>query len=120
MSDNKLKIFVTVVRTGSFTAAAHKLGCSQPSISQNILQLETEAGGQLLERSRGEVHLTPKGERFYKYAERMLALYRRLELEMNGGEVQPDDVLLDLGSGNTAEVGVRDGKIEITLKSANN
>ena len=120
MTDNKLKIFVSVVHAGSFTGASHLLGCSQPSISQNIQQLEAECGGPLLQRSKGSVSLTPRGERFYGYAKRILSLYEKLNAEMSSGEVIQDAVLLDLGGGSMAEVGVREGKLEISLKSANN
>ena len=43
-TDNRLKIFVAVAQSGSFTLAARSLGCTQPAVSQNIAQLESEAG----------------------------------------------------------------------------
>lgn len=44
----------TIVETGTFTAAAEKLGYTQPALSQNIAALEAELGLVLLNRSRGE------------------------------------------------------------------
>ena len=41
----KIKYFVTVVDTGSFTEAAEECFISQSAISQQILSLEKELGG---------------------------------------------------------------------------
>ncbi len=119
MTDNKLRVLVTVARTGSFTEAARLLGCSQPLISQTVSGLEQQAGGPLLERSKGSVRLTPRGIRFCEYARQILSLYEKLDAEMHGGALPAENVLLDLGDGKSAEVSVHDGKLEISLKSAN-
>ena len=119
-TDNRLKIFVAVARSGSFTRAARSLGCSQPSVSQNIAQLESDAGCALFERGRGSVSLTASGKLFYSYAQRILSMYERLDMELSGKAVPQENLQLDLGGGQCAEVSVKDGKIEIGLKSANN
>ena len=117
ISDARLKVFVGLAESGSFTLAAKQLDMSQSAVSQNISLLEKESGGALFERGRGNVTLTPKGEVFYAYAKRILALYGDLGAAMDGKPVR-DNTVLDLGDGRTAEIAVRDGKIEIDLKSS--
>ena len=118
ITDNRLKVFVTLCECRSFTAAARRLGCSQPSVSQNVAQLEAEAGCALIERGRS-ISLTEAGKRFLVYAKRILGLYSRLDAEMRGEEAPQEAVSLELGDGKVAEVSVREGKLEIDLKSAN-
>ena len=77
--DSKLRIFVQVTESGSFSAAARSLGVSQPAISQNIAELEKFAGGQLFERSRGRIRLTERGQLFLEQAKGLLEGYRRLD-----------------------------------------
>ena len=42
MNSKQLFYFVSVAETGSFTAAAQKLGLSQPPLSKQIMLLEEE------------------------------------------------------------------------------
>ena len=79
LEDFRLRIFSRVVELGSFTAAAKSLGISQPAISQNISELEKYAGGKLLERSRGKVRLTSRGELFRQQADKILHAYSDLD-----------------------------------------
>ena len=48
LEDFKLKVFMAIAETGSFTKAAKVLGVSQPAISQNISALEKELGATLI------------------------------------------------------------------------
>ena len=75
LEDFRLKVFINVVNTGSFTAAARLLGISQPAVSQNISALEKELDVRLFNRLRGEVVLTGQGSAFLKYAEHILYWY---------------------------------------------
>ena len=74
--DFRLKIFLTVVEARSFTKAASILGITQPSVSQNIAELEKQLGARLFERLRSEVVLLPAGKLFKYYAENILKTYR--------------------------------------------
>lgn len=67
-----LRYFVTVAKEQSFTKAAEKLFTAQPSLSQQIKDLEQEVGVQLFERSARKVLLTDEGQAFLKYAEQAL------------------------------------------------
>lgn len=75
LEDFRLKVFLTVSETGSFTKAAKLLGISQPAVSQNISALEKETGATLFCRARGEASLTSQGKVFKTYAERILYWY---------------------------------------------
>ena len=77
--DAKLRSFVSAARLGGFTAAARALGITQPAVSQQIGELEKCFGVQLFTRGRGELVLTPAGEVFLQYAERILDGYERVD-----------------------------------------
>ncbi|MCU1747875.1 LysR family transcriptional regulator [Pseudomonas sp. 6D_7.1_Bac1] len=57
-----LRLFVSVVECGGFSAAQGELGLSQSSISQQMAKLETRLGYRLCSRGKGGFKLTPKGE----------------------------------------------------------
>lgn len=56
-SINQLKVFLTVVETGSFTAAAKKLGRAISAVSYTIANLEQQLGISLFDRAQAR---TPK------------------------------------------------------------
>lgn len=74
MELTQLEAFERAVREGSFTRAADVMGLTQPAVSTRIAQLEAELGGTLFERHGRTLTLTPLGERFLPYAQRMLAV----------------------------------------------
>ena len=75
LEDFRLRVFLEVAKTGSFTLAARTLGVSQPAVSQNITALEKLVGVRLLARTRGEAYLTAEGRAFKDYAEKILYWY---------------------------------------------
>lgn len=57
-----LRTFVEVHRAGSLTAAAARLGVSQPSVSERIARLEADLGADLFVRSARGATPTPEGD----------------------------------------------------------
>ena len=72
LEDFRLKVFMAVVAERSFTKAASVLGITQPSVSQNIADLEKMTGRKLFDRLRGTVVLTAEGEVFLIYVQKLL------------------------------------------------
>lgn len=71
MDFDQLITFLEVARQGSFSRAGEKVFRSQSAVSAQIRQLEQEYGDRLLDRSGKTVKLTPAGQVFYEYAERL-------------------------------------------------
>ncbi len=72
LEDFRLKVFMAVVAERSFTKAASVLGITQPSVSQNIADLEKMTGRKLFDRQRGSVELTAEGKVFMTYALKLM------------------------------------------------
>jgi LysR family hca operon transcriptional activator len=69
-----LRYFVAVAEAGSLTVAAEqKLHTSQPSLSRQIRDLESELGTQLLTRRARGIELTPAGRTFLEHARSVLS-----------------------------------------------
>ncbi|MEV5675772.1 MULTISPECIES: transcriptional regulator CynR [unclassified Streptomyces] len=67
-----LRYLLAVAEHASFTRAAEELRISQPTLSQQIKQLERAVGAQLLDRSGRTVRLTDAGETYTHYARHAL------------------------------------------------
>ncbi len=70
----KLKIFVLVTQTGSFTKTADALLLSQSAVSQHIKSLEQDFGTKLFDRGRSGAKLTKEGDILLDYAQQILEL----------------------------------------------
>ncbi|MER5359465.1 LysR family transcriptional regulator [Streptomyces sp. NPDC002785] len=68
-----LRVLRAVAATGSFSAAARELGCTQPAVSQQMKALEVSAGTTLLIRTGREMRLTQAGEALVRHASGILA-----------------------------------------------
>ena len=74
-----LRTFFAVASILSFTRAAHLLGVSQPSVSQQIKRLEQAASRPLLTRDTHSVQLTDHGEAMAGFARSILASHEEAE-----------------------------------------
>jgi LysR family transcriptional activator of dmlA len=91
IENSDLRVFVTVVRKGSFSAAAAELGMSPAFVSKRVGILEGALGVRLFERSTRRVVVTDDGERVYGRAQRILE--------------QLDDMLDELGERHSEPAG---------------
>lgn len=94
----QLEIFRWVVVAGSITKASHRIGLSQPSISQQLAKLEETLDVQLILRNRtGTVSMTPAGEFWFKASEDILG---RMAVALNDHEkrFKHSSVVLRLGA----------------------
>ena len=74
----QLRYFDAVARFGHFGRAAQYCGVTQPALSMQILELESELGLQLLERRPKGVRLTAEGGEVAQRASRILQQVRDL------------------------------------------
>jgi LysR family transcriptional regulator, transcriptional activator of nhaA len=81
-----LRYFWTVAKEGSLARAAAKLHVSQPSISEQIRELESAFGEKLFRREGRNNKLTDAGQVVFGYAEEIFALGREL---MNAVKQRP-------------------------------
>jgi LysR family hca operon transcriptional activator len=92
-----LRYFIAVAEEGSFlTAAERRLNTSQPSLSRQIRDLESEIGVKLLERQARGVALTAAGRVFLDHAR--LALLQ-VEAATDGARraEQPERLVFSMG-----------------------
>jgi len=63
---NEVRMFVQVVRAGSFAEAARRLGVPPNTLSRRIRQLESGLDTRLMQRSTRKLTLTPAGSAFFE------------------------------------------------------
>ncbi len=77
-----LKYFLTVAREQSISRAAEVLHMTQPPLSRQLKDLETELGKQLFVRGNRRIILTESGVVLKKYAEEILELTEKAKEEV--------------------------------------
>lgn len=90
---SEMAFFSTLVRSGSFSAAARELNVTTAAVSKRMSQLEARLGARLLHRTTRRIGLTPEGEMYLSNARRILAEIDDLE-QMIGNAVSAPKGLL--------------------------
>lgn len=85
-----IRVFLTVVDSGSLTAAASLLGTSQPTLSRKIEELELHIGMSLFERAARGLRLTEAGEALLEPARQMRHAAQSVSLAALGHTQQLD------------------------------
>ncbi len=96
MEIRQLEALNAIVTSGSVTAAGRMLGRSQPVVSRQISDLESELGFMLFARTRPAITLTEQGAEFYQEVRGILADLHQLESRVQGmrsGQVRPLRIL---------------------------
>ena len=94
----KLKYFIDLVQTGSFTKAGKKNFVSQASITQQIRLLESHFACQLIDRSTIPVKPTEAGKILYQEALQLIQQYDRLTQRMADYNEQRNRVRIEYTS----------------------
>ncbi len=82
----EMEVFVTIIETGGFSAAARQVRLTPSAISKLIARLEARLGTRLFNRSTRQFQLTPEGCTFYEAAKRILADLSEAEQRASQGE----------------------------------
>ena len=72
MQLDDIRIFVAIVNTGSFTAAAEQLQLSKQFVSRRMAALEKKVAARLLVRNTRKLSVTDTGQVFFHHAQRIL------------------------------------------------
>jgi len=81
LNPQDLRLLLAVSQTGSFTAAAEKLGLTQSAVSHAVRVAERRIGAVLFERGRLGARPTPAGERALVHARQILRQFEVLVTE---------------------------------------
>ena len=68
---NQLRAFLETAETGSLSAAARKLGLTQPTLSRQVVAIEQRMGVTLFERVGKTMAITPTGLDLLEHARAM-------------------------------------------------
>lgn len=83
-----LSAFVHVFESGSFSAAARRMGTTQPTISKRIASLEEEFETNLFFRSTRQLMPTEEASRIYETARAILEMYDQAQASTRGVTTQ--------------------------------
>ncbi len=118
----QLEVFKAVMETGSVTAAAARLDCTQPAVSVALSKFEQASGLVLFDRARGRFAPTPEGEALYSEVERGLSSLSRITgkaRELREGRVGHLSVAADgatrLLSQVVADFQLREGDVTVEM-----
>lgn len=94
----QIRAFNAVVREGSFTAAAKRLGVSQPAITAQIKGLEDSYGVSLFERTGQKIVLTELARLFFQTTQ-----------QIQDVEAEAEEILLSFGRLDRGEIRIVTG-----------
>jgi DNA-binding transcriptional LysR family regulator len=89
----RIKVFVNVVETGSFSAASERMGFSRAAASKYVSQLEEHLGGRLLNRTTRRVSTTESGRLYFERCKDILANLEEADGLVSGLSGQPRGTL---------------------------
>ncbi|MBN5366435.1 LysR family transcriptional regulator [Serratia marcescens] len=86
----EMAVFVQVVESGSFSAAARKLGTSPSAVSRSVAKLEQALALQLLHRTTRKLRLSESGEEAFAHCRTLLAAADVVMAIGGRGAVEPE------------------------------
>ncbi len=88
-----IPVFIAVIESGGFSAAAEKLGISKSAVSKRINKLEMQLGVRLLHRTTRKLSLTEAGERYFEHAAQALLAANQAEDAVTELQGEPQGTL---------------------------
>lgn len=89
----RMRVFVQVVESGGFSAAARELGRSKALVSKYVRELEDELGARLLNRTTRQFSLTEIGEAYVREASEILQRIEELNESLGECHSEPRGLL---------------------------
>jgi DNA-binding transcriptional LysR family regulator len=89
-----MRTYAAVVATGSFTAAADRLGISKALTSKYVGQLEDRLGVRLLNRTTRKLSVTEVGQVYYQRCGQLLEDFEELEAAIKDQQSAPQGNLV--------------------------
>lgn len=89
----EIVVFIQVVRGGSFSGAARRLGMPKSTVSRKVAELETRVGARLLQRTTRSVSLTDVGRAYYERCARVLVELEEAEQVVTEMQATPRGLL---------------------------
>ncbi|MFF4476526.1 LysR family transcriptional regulator [Stenotrophomonas sp. NPDC087984] len=96
ISSTGLRVLQQIAESGSFTAAAARLGYTQSAVSRQAVSLERSAGTTLFDRRPDGVRLTPAGLTLLRHARTILDCLTAAEADLTGTVPRTELVRLGL------------------------
>ncbi|WP_318511732.1 LysR family transcriptional regulator [Photobacterium leiognathi] len=97
MTNNQLfdgiALFVQVVKSGGFGAAAQAMGHSNSYVSKEIVKLENRLGVRLLNRTTRSISLTPEGKSYYQECLQLISDAEQAVAHITQSTVEPKGTL---------------------------
>lgn len=109
-----LRTFVVVARERSITKAAQVLHVTQPALSRQLKNLETELGEQLFVRGHREISLTNAGKYLFEQALLILQIADKTTTNIHQGEAVSG--MIDIGVTESPSMFMVDRVIEKLLR----
>lgn len=88
-----MRVFLRVIQTGSFSAAAREKNTSQATISKKISALEDKLGVKLITRTSRELSLTQTGQQYYEHCVNILQEIDEVEASVRSQVSSPKGTL---------------------------
>ncbi|WP_296950561.1 LysR family transcriptional regulator [uncultured Massilia sp.] len=101
--------FVAVAQTGSFTAAAERLGTNKSSVGKAVQRLEKHLGTRLFQRTTRAVRLTEDGETYLAAARGALERLREAEQALGALRARYPKVTVEMTASDRMSDPVGDG-----------
>lgn len=82
MNLNEIAIFVKIVESGSFVAAANLLDMPKSTVSAKLSSLEKRLGTTLIVRTTRKLNVTPAGKQYYEKCLEAISLLNQAEIQV--------------------------------------